>query len=143
MKIYSMLFAAIVVGLAGTSAQAADSKLRIVKSLPLGSKAQVESVPGVNAVTPFYSDITTFSGSAFAFGGTQGAARWRNRVADGVVLRRSLARSGCAEWLVYAERSDVLGSQSEFGRLGRRAHGSFLRPGYGSAHRWRRAFPRP
>src|SRR5689334_5300124 len=71
MKIYSMLFAAIVVGLAGTSAQAADSKLRIVKSLPLGSKAQVESVPGVNAVTPFYSDITTFSGSAFAFGGTQ------------------------------------------------------------------------
>ena len=71
MKIYSMLFAAIVVGLAGTSAQAADSKLRIVKSLPIGSKAQVESVPGVNAVTPFYSDITTFSGSAFAFGGTQ------------------------------------------------------------------------
>lgn len=71
MKIYSMLFAAIVVGLAGTSAQAADSKLRIVKSLPLGGKAQVESVPGVNAVTPFYSDITTFSGSAFAFGGTQ------------------------------------------------------------------------
>jgi hypothetical protein len=70
MKIYSMLFAAIVVGLAGTSAQAADSKLRIVKSLPLGSNAQVESVPGVNAVTPFYSNVTTFLGTGLTFGGT-------------------------------------------------------------------------
>jgi hypothetical protein len=70
MKTFSMLFAALIVGLVGSAAHAADAKLKVVKSLPLGhGGAQIQSTPSLTA-TPFYSNISTFSGSAFTFGGT-------------------------------------------------------------------------
>jgi hypothetical protein len=70
MKTFSMLFAALIVGLVGSAAHAADAKLKVVKSLPLGhGGAQIQSTPSLTA-TPFYSNISTFSGSAFSFGGT-------------------------------------------------------------------------
>lgn len=71
MKACSMMLGALVAGLMAFSAQAADGKLKVVRSLPLGGAAQIQSVPSLTA-TPFYSNITTFQGG-FSFGGTLAA----------------------------------------------------------------------
>lgn len=68
MKACSMMLSALIAALFAFSAQAAGGQLKIVRSLPLGGAAQIQSVPSL-AATPFYSNITTFQGG-FSFGGT-------------------------------------------------------------------------
>lgn len=87
MKIHFMLSAALIVGLAGASAQAADAQFKVVKSTRLGAMGD-KSGNVINA-TPFYSNITTFLGSGFAFGAT---AAGQSQPAGGTGL---LTAMGC------------------------------------------------
>jgi hypothetical protein len=60
---------ALVASLLAFGVQAAEGRPKIVRMLPLGAGGQIQSEPSL-AATPFYSNITTFSGSGFTFGGT-------------------------------------------------------------------------